>query len=137
MMIPRSDRRHEIMRYKDDDRSRTMQGRIRDKSKTRQGHKRRRMEDNSALRRRYGDNGTAFPHWGKTEDLSRCLQTNLGCLRSGWLEKTLCANEVISPSLRYEFEFFFKICSRRRLTSKSSVCRRLTDESSGQTDDLN
>ncbi|WZZ26336.1 hypothetical protein YC2023_009737 [Brassica napus] len=49
---------------------------------------------------------------------------------SGWLEKTLCANEVISPSLRYEFEFFFKICSRRRLTSKSSVCRRLTDESS-------
>ncbi|WZZ58409.1 hypothetical protein YC2023_058516 [Brassica napus] len=48
---------------------------------------------------------------------------------SGWLEKTLCANEVISPSLRYEFEFFFKICSRRRLTSKSSVCRRLTDES--------
>ncbi|WZZ26341.1 hypothetical protein YC2023_009742 [Brassica napus] len=50
---------------------------------------------------------------------------------SGWLEKTLCANEVISPSLRYEFEFFFKICSRRRLTSKSSVCRRLTDESSG------
>ncbi|WZZ32447.1 hypothetical protein YC2023_015848 [Brassica napus] len=50
--------------------------------------------------------------------------------RSGWLEKTLCANEVISPSLRYEFEFFFKICSRRRLTSKSSVCRRLTDESS-------
>uniref|UniRef100_A0A0D3AQP1 DUF1985 domain-containing protein n=1 Tax=Brassica oleracea var. oleracea TaxID=109376 RepID=A0A0D3AQP1_BRAOL len=30
-----------------------------------------------------------------------------------------------------------QICSRRRLTSKSSVCRRLTDESSGQTDDLN
>uniref|UniRef100_A0A0D3AB53 Uncharacterized protein n=1 Tax=Brassica oleracea var. oleracea TaxID=109376 RepID=A0A0D3AB53_BRAOL len=49
----------------------------------------------------------------------------------------MCAKQVISLVETMKSDFFFQICSPRRLPGKSSGCRRLTQKSSGQCrDDL-